>query len=86
MKKISSIQALEIKKQQLIKYRDGLGDEMQVNWNELKQMFRPENLLSEAIIEGIKKMPFIKADESSLLNIALAFGLKLFSKVKSTAR
>ena len=77
MKKISSIQALEIKKQQLIKYRDGLGDEMQVNWNELKQMFRPENLLSEAIIEGIKKMPFIKADEPSLLNTAFSFGLKL---------
>ena len=86
MKKISSIQALEIKKQQLIKYRDGLGDEMQVNWNELKQMFRPENLLSEAIIEGIKKMPFIKADEPSLLNTAFSFGFKLFSKVKSTAR
>ena len=49
-------------------------------------MFRPENLLSEAIIEGIKKMPFIKADEPSLLNTAFSFGLKLFSKVKSTAR
>ncbi len=86
MKKISSIQELEIKKQQLKKYRDGLGNEIQVNWNDLKQMFRPEHLLSEAIIEGVKNIPFIKTDEPSFLNTAFAFGLNLFSKVKSTAR
>jgi hypothetical protein len=86
LKKISSIQELEIKKQQLKKYRDGLGNEIQVNWKELKQMFRPENLLSEAIIEGVKNRPFSKADEPSLLNTAFSFGLNLFSKIKSTAR
>lgn len=86
MKKISSIQELEIKKQQLKKYRDGLGDEIQVNWNELKQMFRPENLLSEVIIEGVKNIPFSITDEPSLLNTVFAFGLNLFSKVKSAAR
>ena len=85
MKKISSIQELEIKKQQLKKYRDGLADEIQVNWNELKQMFRPENLLSEAIIEGVKNIPFIKTVEPSLLKTAFSFGLNLFSKLRSTA-
>ena len=86
MKKISSIQQLEIKKQQLKKYRDGLADEIQVNWKELKQMFRPEHLLSEAIIDGVKNIPFIKADEPNLLNTVFAFGVNLFSKVKSDAR
>ena len=84
MKNISSIQELEIKKQQLEKYRDSLGNEIQVNLNELKQMFLPEKLLSAVIIEGLKNMPFIKTDETRCLNTAFAFGLNLFSKVKST--
>lgn len=86
MKKISSIQELEIKKQQLKKYRDDLGNEMQVNWNDLKQMFRPKYLFTEAIIEGLENIPFIKTDEPSLLKTAFSFGLNLFSKLKSNAR
>ena len=86
MKKISSIQELEIKKLQLKKYRDGLGNEMQVSWNELKRMFRPEYLLTEAIIEGLENRPFIKTDEPSLLKTAFSFGLNLFPKLRSNAR
>lgn len=86
MKKISSIQALEIKKLQLKNYRDGLGNEMQISWNELKRMIRPEYLLTEAIIKGLENIPFIKTGEPSLLKTGFSFGLNLFSKLKSTVR
>lgn len=66
MKKITSIQQLDIKKNQLEKKREALKDEIQDNWDELNQFLRPEYFVKKFILTRFGNLSFI---QKSIINL-----------------
>ena len=60
MKKITSIQQLEIKKFQLQDKREALKYEIEDNWNELNQFLRPDFLISRLILKRFTNLTFFQ--------------------------
>ena len=60
MKKISSIRQLQIRKIQLERKRDAVQIEIQINWDEINQLFSPKSLLKRFVLKGFKYITLIK--------------------------